>query len=483
MFAKLKLRQRILLGYVAPLLLLLVAMGVVFVNMQEAARLSTLQDYTQDIISETKDIALGLVMMQRSTRGYMLQKDQNNFEDFQKGEKWFKERSESLVNKMKDPQQLEHLRRLMELGQALSQLQRGIIALVDDSKTAEAIDRYRSSNASQRASEVEKVSEEIIQREIDLLKGRNEAYDTAMHVVTNSIIYGMLGAIALSIIIALWLAAAISRGITANANQLSSASNEIAATVAQHERTASQQAASVNETSTTIDELSASSRQSAEQAASSAALAERSSTATTQGRDTTQQAVMEINRLREKFGDMADQILHLGEQTVQIGSIATLLKDLAGQINMLALNAAVEAARAGEHGKGFAVVASEIRKLADQSKKSAEQAAVLVTDIQKATNSSIMITEDSTRSVAEVTKLVQKVSELFNNLASLAGSVNENAQQMMLNTKQQSAAFTQVVQATNSIASGAKETVAGIAQTKAGVQILNNAAENLKAIV
>ncbi len=287
----------------------------------------------------------------------------------------------------------------------------------------------------------------------------------------------------LSVALAYWLTSTISRNITASATQLSAASSEIAATIAEHERTATQQSAAVNETSATIDELSASSRQSAEQAANSAALAERSSTATTQGSEATQQAVVAMNSLKDKIGAMADQILHLGEQTGQIGNIATLLKDLAGQINMLALNAAVEAARAGEHGKGFAVVASEIRKLADQSKKSAEQTAVLVADIQKATNTSIMVTEDGTRTVTEITKLVQKVAELFNNLASLAGSVNENAQQMMLNTKQQSTAFAQVVEATNSIASGAKETVAGIGQTKIGVQNLNAAAENLKAMV
>lgn len=286
-----------------------------------------------------------------------------------------------------------------------------------------------------------------------------------------------------SMVTAYWLTTAISRNILASATQLSAASSEIAATITQHERTASQQSAAVNETSATIDQLSASSRQSAEQAANSAALAERSSSATTQGSEATQQAVAAMNSLKDKIGAMADQILHLGEQSGQIGSIATLLKDLAGQINMLALNAAVEAARAGEHGKGFAVVASEIRKLADQSKKSAEQTAVLVADIQKATNSSIMVTEDGTRTVTEVTQLVRRVAELFNNLASLANSVNENAQQMMLNTKQQSAAFAQVVQATNSIAAGAKETVAGISQTKIGVQSLNSAAENLKAIV
>lgn len=296
---------------------------------------------------------------------------------------------------------------------------------------------------------------------------------------------GIMVSLAVMFLVAIsfWLTVSISRNITANASKLSAATSEIAATIAQHERTASQQAAAANETSATIDELSASSRQSAEQAANSAALAERSSTATVEGSEATRQAVLAMNSLKDKIHAMADQTLHLSEQSGQIGSIATLLKDLGGQINMLALNAAVEAARAGEHGKGFAVVASEIRKLADQSKKSAEQTAVLVADIQMVSNSSIMVTEDGTRTVTEVTQLVQKVADLFSNLARMSGSVNENAQQMMLNAKQQSTAFIQVVEATNSIAAGARETAAGISQTKIEVQNLNEAAENLKAIV
>jgi len=483
MFSKLKLRQRILLGYLAPLLLLLVTMGVVFVNMQEASRLSAVQDFTEEIINDTKDLSLGLVMMQRSTRGYMLQNAQVTFENFQKGEKLFTEKSESLINKIKDPQQLDHLHQLLELSQALSQSQHAMIKLVDEGKVKDAIDMYRSGNAPQRANEIQKLAEEIVQRELDLFKVRHQDYETAMHTVTSSMIYGMVAAILLSIVIALWLASIIGRKISVNVSQLSSVGSEIAATVVQHERTASQQAASVNETSATIEELSASSRQAAEQATNSAELAERSSIATVQGRDITQQTVAAMSSLKNKIGAMAEQIVHLSEQSGQIGSIATLLKDLASQINMLSLNAAVEAARAGEHGKGFAVVASEIRKLADQSKKSAEQTAVLVADILRATNTSIMVTEDGTRTVAEATQMVQQVADLFSNLAILARNVNENAQQMMLNTKQQSSAFAQVVLATNSIAAGAKETVAGIGQTKAGVQILNNAAENLKAIV
>ena len=483
MFAKLKLSHRILLGYLATLMLLLGAMVLVFVNLQEATHASEEHDVKQQIMLEAQEVEFDLISMQNATRSHLLEKNPDALKSIQDSETSYKNNYGLLQRQVKDPQQLDTLRRMDELARTLIPQLHQMIALVDQDKETAAIAQYRSGQTAKMTHDLEDLVNNFQQRENEVTQGVGERETAAIRMVTNSLIYGMLGAIALSVAIALWLAAAISRNIIASATQLSAASSEIAATIAQHERTASQQAAAVNETSSTIDELSASSRQSAEQAANSAALAERSSAATVQGNDATQQAVAAMSGLKDKIGAMADQILHLGEQTGQIGNIAILLKDLGGQINMLALNAAVEAARAGEHGKGFAVVASEIRKLADQSKKSAEQTAVLVTDIQKATNSSIMMTEEGTRTVTEVTQLVQKVADLFNNLASLAGGVNENAQQMMLNTKQQSAAFAQVVEATNSIAAGAKETVAGIGQTKIGVQNLNNAAENLKAII
>ncbi len=482
MFAKMKLRQRILLGYLTPLLLLLVAMSLVFVNLQKATYTSTAVEASHRTMDAAMDLIYSLTKMQRAARGYLLIKNSNSRQTFQDSEKYVKELSDKLTSLIKDPQQQDNLRNMLNVVQDLIKLDNRLLVLVDEGKPAEALTQFRSGDGIRQSKEVDALWDRFKQREAEIVKERQEAYDAAIGTVTNSIIYGMLGAIALAVSIAVWLAAAVSRKITANATQLSVAASEIAATITQHERTASQQAAAANETSATIEELSASSRKSAEQAATAAAVAEKAGTATAQGDEATRQTVVAMGGLKDKIGAMAEQIVHLGEQTGQIGNIATVLKDLAGQINMLALNAAVEAARAGEHGKGFAVVASEIRKLADESKKSAEQTAVLVGDIQKATNSSIMMTEEGTRTVTEVTQLVRKVAELFSNLANLAGSANENAQQVMLNAQQQSAAFNQVVEATNSIAAGAKETAAGISQTKVGVQSLNEAAGNLKAI-
>lgn len=54
------------------------------------------------------------------------------------------------------------------------------------------------------------------------------------------------------------------------------------------------------------------------------------------------------------------------------------ISTVARRINLLALNATIEAARAGETGRGFAVVAAEVKKLAIETRNSAEAAQSLM---------------------------------------------------------------------------------------------------------
>ena len=150
---------------------------------------------------------------------------------------------------------------------------------------------------------------------------------------------------------------------------------------------------------------------------------------------------------------------------------------------MLALNAAVEAVRAGEHGKGFAVVATEIRKLADESKNSAAKINNLVSDIQTANNITVLVTDEGINTVEDGVQVSQTTAAAFDKITVSINTIVMNNQQISLNIKQQAIAMEQVMDAMNSINIASKETSEGIFQVKIGIQKLNDAAQNLKAIV
>jgi methyl-accepting chemotaxis protein len=279
------------------------------------------------------------------------------------------------------------------------------------------------------------------------------------------------------------LSRSISRTLTDTVNSLSSTSAEMGATVEQQERTAVLQAAAVHETTTTMDELDASFSQTAEMVKVAADTAQNAALVASDGIETVRQTLDGMSRLKDKVAAVSEQISNLSEQTGQIGVITRSVGDLANQTNMLALNAAVEAARAGEHGKGFGVVAAEIRKLADESKKSAERINALIDDIQKATDATVMATEEGTKTVDADILLAQQTARAFNGIVSSSNSALEAAQQTLLAVPQQVAAVRQVLSAMEELNRGAKETADGLGQTKESVENLRTAALNLKAMV
>ncbi len=77
-----------------------------------------------------------------------------------------------------------------------------------------------------------------------------------------------------------------------------------------------------------------------------------------------------VSEIVEKI-DMANKALV--DIINSIEGNTTAVSQIALQTNILALNAGIEASRAGDYGRGFAVVAENVRKLSDESKKSAEQ--------------------------------------------------------------------------------------------------------------
>ena len=190
-----------------------------------------------------------------------------------------------------------------------------------------------------------------------------------------------------------------------------------------------------------------------------------------------------MESLKERVREIAEQIINLSEQTEQIAGVSELVGDLANQTNMLALNAAVEAARAGEYGKGFGVVAGEIRKLADQSRKSADKINNLVTDVQTAMNSAVMVTDEGKKTAESSIVLALDTAESFIGVKDAVNSVYNNTSEISNAAKQQAVGIQEILAAVNALNLGAMDTAADMEEVKTSTVNLKKSTEELKAIV
>lgn len=329
---------------------------------------------------------------------------------------------------------------------------------------------------------------ENLQREVEIEQDRvtkaatDEFRDVMsfMGVITG---LGTLLAVSISIVISYALSSGIAKTILDAANAVASSVKDITTTIDAQEDAILQQSASVDETTITIEEVGASSLISAQKAEISTGGAQKALDLAEEGTKTVGVAMDGIAELKDQVIIIANQIVRLSEQTSQITTVSDLVADLASQTNMLALNAGVEAARAGEHGKGFAVVASEIRKLADQSRKSADRIHLLVNEVQAAINSTIMVTDEGTKKATQGIRLAEETGDVFINIADAVNRVFLNNQEISVIAKQQAVAVQRVVAAMNAINLEAKETVDAISQVKEVTEDLNEAAQNLQAVL
>jgi methyl-accepting chemotaxis protein len=258
---------------------------------------------------------------------------------------------------------------------------------------------------------------------------------------------------------------------------------EILATTTQQASGATQQSAAISQATTTVDEIKTIAEQLVARSRSVADTAQRSVEVSHAGQEMVRETIAGMSQIKARVDAIEENILALSERTNQIGEIIDTVESIASQSNMLALNAAVEAARAGEQGKGFAVVAEEVRALAERSRQATAQVKAILSDIQRATNTTGMATEEGKKGVDAGVKLVAQMGEAIDQLARAINESAQSAMQMVAGGQQQTSGMDQIAVAMQNINQVTMQGLASTRQAEKSAQELNNVARSLTEIV
>ncbi|MGL6136536.1 MAG: methyl-accepting chemotaxis protein [Planktothrix sp.] len=495
---QLKLKGKILINYLVPMIALLASTIWAAWVTQNIFKTLTRVSLIGDFSDQTHHLQIAHLQMSNAIRGSLIEPKDSFKKDDIDAENFLKETISILQEDRFSQENFKVVFTESELP-GLTQLRQDLDTVIEQIKSYDRISNrmrdFAEKNQSSASIDLfqQQPGEEITRQFVNVNSHLHRIYQNVLveqqKTIEQSLEKLWQGLIFLAVAlgclsgVSMWLTTSqIEKTLNMVSDLIASSSNEIATLTEQQEKTANSQASSVNETTTTVEQLGISSQESAKQAQTAAKSAQEVMNMAEEGNHAVEETLARMNVLKTKVELIASQILLLNEQNNRIGNISLLVSNIANQTNMLALNASIEAIRAGEDGKGFSVVAGEIRKLADQSKKSADQINILVMEIQKAINSTVNTTGEGTKSVDQSMTMAQKMAESFNGVTDVVNNIVFSSEKISLNIQQQANAIQQIVLAMNSINQGAKQTAVGMSLNKKATAKLNEAFAKLKAI-
>lgn len=245
---------------------------------------------------------------------------------------------------------------------------------------------------------------------------------------------------------------------------------EVATAISQMAKGAQDQASRTDESSKLIGHVMTSSNDMEKKANFINKTAEKGLESSNQGMKTVKVLVNNMNGIKDSAGQTAQSISVLTKRTEEIGRTLNVITDIASQTNLLALNAAIEAARAGDAGRGFAVVAEEIRKLAEDSRKSAVEIEKIIGDVQKDTQSAGKAIEMMESSVKEGNKSSIEAEVIFQEIAKSSEETFNASKEIQSATSTQKDSIGTVVKNIEQIVVVSEETAAGTQQVASSSQ-------------
>jgi methyl-accepting chemotaxis protein len=356
------------------------------------------------------------------------------------------------------------------------------IAARREGNLAEAM-RIRAAQSQPRRAELDRTIRRGVVRATQSADASGRQGELAGESARTGLLIGSLVALLTGIASAVLLNRAITRPLQETSSVIASGSTEILAATTEQAAGANETLAAVSETMATVDEVAQTADQAADRARAVAETAQRAAEIGRNGRRAVEDSVGGMAEVRTQVESIGQSILALAEQAQAIGEIIGAVNDIAEQTNLLALNAAVEAARAGDAGRGFAVVAGEVKALAQQSKRATVQVRQILGEIQRATNTAVMATEQGTKQVAIANRQIGEAGATIRSLTDVVAEAAQASAQIVASAGQQAIGMAQIRQAIGSIHEATQQNLTASRQSEQAAQDLTRLGTRLAALV
>ncbi|WP_428604187.1 methyl-accepting chemotaxis protein [Sedimenticola sp.] len=268
----------------------------------------------------------------------------------------------------------------------------------------------------------------------------------------------------------------VTQNLSVSAEQLSKVSEETRDGIGNQQVQTEQAATATNQMAATVQEVA----KNAESAANSAMQARNEAT---EGKGTVDESIATIHHLSATVEQAAGVIGRLEQDSVEIGGVLDVIRNIAEQTNLLALNAAIEAARAGEQGRGFAVVADEVRTLASRTQQSTQEIQEMIERLQAASKEAVKAMDETNTQARKGTDFAVRTGEVLESITNAINQISDMNTQIASAAEEQSVVAEEINRNVVGINEISEHTARGAQQTASASEGLNNLAGQLQRIV